>query len=389
MIRFLHIVYDDKFTKGMVLSFNREPEIENSYIYYNWTKKKELRFIQEVPNVKIITKRGEMALELRAADYDVLYLHGVPLSFWFCLKYIPKDKIIIWWSWGYDIYSPTFWGTMNNYITMEILKPLTKIALSKSRTSFYKRLWVNVMKNAINIKWHFFKDKFIRRVDYFQPVLSVEYYMMKSYKGFRAKEFYRPNTTPSWTKVATVFPKTEAAGAIQIGNSSSEVSNHLDVWADIEKYIHKDRKVIMPLSYGGPAGYSDYVKKEIKLRHSNIEFLDSYLPQTEYYNLVGQCTYFVHGAIRQHAMGNIFRAISQGEKIFLYRDSVDYRFLKENGFVVFAIEEINERSFLTPLSQSEHEKNLAALQRDAQYKCDTGLQALSEIRNRISEKTKI
>lgn len=35
MIRFLHFVYDDKFAKGAVFSFNKEPDIDNRYIYYN------------------------------------------------------------------------------------------------------------------------------------------------------------------------------------------------------------------------------------------------------------------------------------------------------------------------------------------------------------------
>ena len=54
-------------------------------------------------------------------------------------------------------------------------------------------------------------------------------------------------------------------------------------------------------------------------------------------------------------------------KVFLYRDSMVYRFLKENGYVVFAIEDIDENSFTHALTQDQIHKNSIAFEKEKQY----------------------
>lgn len=121
------------------------------------------------------------------------------------------------------------------------------------------------------------------------------------------------------------------------------------------------REIVIPLNYGR-MDYAEIVKKVVVTQGEsmNIKILDKFLPLDEYHNLLKNCSYAIYGAIRQQAMGNISWAIRQGIKVFLYKDSMIYKHLKNCGIIVYAIEEINEKSFSTPLSKEELEINMNA-----------------------------
>ena len=56
-------------------------------------------------------------------------------------------------------------------------------------------------------------------------------------------------------------------------------------------------------------------------------------------------------------MGNISFALSKGIKVFCFKDSIVYKYLKGIGFTVSPIEGIDERSFNTPLNLEERRLN--------------------------------
>ena len=230
---------------------------------------------------------------------------------------------------------------------------------------------------VIDAVWPFVKRMILRRIDYFFPVIHAEYKLMSKVPGFHAKEFFLPRLDPSKMKHSD-GPVNDAEGAIQIGNSASNYCNHLDVWEHIKQYVPSNRKVVIPLSYGDKS-YASYVKGVIKAEHENFEPMDRFLPEEEYFNIVNECTYLVHGAIRQHAMGNINKALIAGRKVFLFKDSLIYKHLKANGYVVFTIEDIDESSFTTPLTEEEFWHNIDARKNELAFRDDIGQQALAEI----------
>ena len=110
------------------------------------------------------------------------------------------------------------------------------------------------------------------------------------------------------------------------------------------------------------------------------------MPRDEYFKLIDNCSYAVFGVMRQQAMGNIYHCLCQGVKVFLYRDSLVYRFLKEWGYVVFAIEDIDEYSFSTPLNLKELEMNAKAFENQRDYVGQARSRAFDEIINIIQSK---
>ena len=157
-------------------------------------------------------------------------------------------------------------------------------------------------------------------------------------------------------------------GDIILGNSATEANNHLDVLEVVQKYKQTGQKIIMPLSYGNER-YRSWLRPQIQ--NSEVQPLYDFMPRKEYFQLIAKCSYAVFGIIRQQAMGNVNFAISKGIKVFLYKDSIVYQNLKELGFVVYTIEDMNEDSFRTPLTPLEIEQNNFA--RIAEYNRRLGI----------------
>ena len=382
MIRFLHFAKDDKFLESTIKGFLKEENIISDFIVYRHKYiKREKSFAEKCENVEILSNKREVISRLKSNTYDVLYIHSFYINFWYLLKYVPDDKIIIWWVWGYDIYSPGLFG-LNNFLELDYLKPLTKIAISKSRPLITK-IKYQLFRMFYSYKFENYKKSLINRVDYVQPVLPIEFKMLKNIEGFHAKEFYRPNLI-SRKIVKDGLLNKKRDGSILIGNSASCPNNHLDVWINVNHFIPKGRRIIIPLSYGDRL-YGKYVKDNISSDSYDFVFLDNFLDKEDYFNLMNSCTYAIYGSIRQHAIGNIFNAIKRGVKIFLFKDSIIYKYLSQCGFAIYTIEDIDENSFWTPLTMRDHIRNGDALLNYWKYQKDIGQKAIEEITNRLSK----
>ena len=322
--------------------------IDSSYIIYK-RKKQKFNYVKEFDQLRIFCDKSSYKNVLSEGDYDVVYFHSLPPENYWILKSIPDDKVVVWWSWGYDIYNGGMWG-WTSFINIDSVKKQTKKTQLQSR-GVNRTTMLFLCQLYYELYCRFKRNWVLKRIDYFQPVLSVEYNLMKKNKFFKAKEYYPPKYGPTFhVKMDTK----KLDGSIIIGNSASAFNNHVDVWELIKSKIPYNRQVIVPLSYGTKK-YADNVKKIINGR--NITFLEKFLPVKEYYNIMNNCSYAVYGSIRQHAMGNIFHALSEGMKVFLFKNSIVYRYLKDLGFSVYALEEINNDSFNTPITIEEALQN--------------------------------
>lgn len=373
MIYFLHLIKDDKFFESTVQRFSNMSNISSEYVLYN-PFHRSLKYVKK--NVLVYSRKKDIKRVLCESKYDVIYLHSLPVELYPIIKYIPSDKIVIWWAWGYDLYSPGPFGIKDSFINIHSFLPLTQKQINKCY-SFRERIKYFVAKKVMEIVFPYYKKKILQRVDYFQPVLQGEFMLMKFNKGFHAHEFY---TTSSNSPLISCEKRNQLnkEGSIIIGNSASPYNNHIDVWKEIKSFIPKDRQIIVPLSYGEKK-YGDTVKKVIMEDNDNALFLEKYIPNNEYMKLLGECSYAVYGSLRQHATGNIFNALAMGIKVFLPKQSYFFKWLIKNDFTVFSIESIDETSFVTPLSVPQIHQNYIALEKMVHYMEDKGRMALIEI----------
>jgi hypothetical protein len=380
IIRFLHVVKDDKFTAPVKKSFDNDAMIASEYIHYCW--RKHLKYLDKEPYVSLYYKSKDFKKRLQKNDYDVLYLHSLHFSVMRFLKYVPSDKIVIWWAWGGDIYDGQLLG-LKSYVHIDTLKPITKKVIIGGISS---RRIKNLLTGLLfSIPFTYYRKQALKRIDYFQPVIDVDYALMKRFTKFNVQEYY-PN---NWSNFYTGTEKCEEKdprGAILLGNSAAPANNHLDAWEFIKKEVSSDRLVILPLSYGA-MDYARKVKEEINDKKHNTRFLDTFIPFEEYYKLIGQCSYAVYGSIRQHAMGNIYNALRNGLKVFLFKDSYIFQYLVQKGFVVFAIDDVNAESFNKPLSREEHMKNLDAMKCEIMENREKAKSAMDSIIRRVENNT--
>lgn len=370
-VRFLHIVrYDKKFFESSIASFIADRRLINTIVVYNLFKEE---ITVNVDNVTILSNFLEVKEIIQEGDYDVLYFHSMPYHHWRIVPYIPKNKVVIWWGWGYDLYQTQEGATP--LLNIDCFKPITK--------RLFKRMFL--IHNCIRSIVYYFKkpfnDRLIRnclyRIDYFQPVISSELELMKEhYPSFRADEFYSLEPIADYIRE---YKGVDSCGDILLGNSASMSNNHLDVWSKISKYISNDQQCIVPLSYGDMT-YAHYISKEMS--GINLKLIFGFMPLDEYRALTKGCKYMVMGVIRQQAMGNISYGIRNGLKIFLYKDSIVYHYLRGLGLKVFPIEEIDENSFRKGLSLEEQNYNIACYNNEFHRRNNVYNEVISKLYNK-------
>ena len=119
----------------------------------------------------------------------------------------------------------------------------------------------------------------------------------------------------------------------------------------------RKQTIIMPLVYGD-VPYATYLKHNILSGEKQFKILDTFVPYKEYCNLVESCSHAIFGVIRQQAMGNIFICLRSGVKLFLYKNSMVYEFLKQEGYIVYTIDEdLTDDGLSFPLSKEEAKHN--------------------------------
>lgn len=318
--------------------------------------------IKKTEKVTLLWNRQMVKEYLERGDYDVVYFYTLIPSRWELFKYIPKDKKIIWWAWGYDLYN-RYYG-LKPLLDIPLYKPLT---VGLVRETGYLKQMVKIIVNCFLKPYYSFqRNSMLKRIDYFHPVFIDEYEMMRQqHEEFRAKVFFRPGSSIQNFSLSIKDP----FGGILFGNSSTPTNNHLDVWEFIKGACKENYRVIIPLSYGDMS-YGDKIQKVIEQEGNNVLILREMIEKKEYTEMIQSCSYAVFGMMRQQAMSNINHCMLYGIKVFLFKDSMNYKFLKSRGFEVFAIEDIDENSFHTPLTKEQQVRNIEALNDYVQYKND-------------------
>ena len=320
-IRIFHIIQDDKFLDGVMNAFESEIRYDNHYFYFCKSKNHEFKWIKNVEKIKLIYTPQIAKKILGRSDYDVVFFCSM-LDYQ-AFKYIPENKIVIWWAWGYDLYGK------DRFINVPLYKFLTKIYVNRKNLKILPVIKSILRMIPIWRTWRLgSKDNAIRRIDYFQPVIRTEYQLLKKTEGFHAKEFYYPGANSFKSYLIPNIPK--HCNRLIIGNSATPTNNHCDVWQDINSYIPDTVNVVVPISYGDKE-YGRYIVDVIGKDNPKVDFLTDVLPYNEYMNLLDSCSYAVYGVLRQQAMGAIFRCVASGIKLFLYRDSLVYEYLKKIG----------------------------------------------------------
>lgn len=352
VIRVFHIGKDDKFFNDVFRSYMDDERLSNRAAIIKGDVTKPLEYVKQSDEVTLMTLSSLKPI-FKEGNYDVVFFHSISESMWRVLDWIPKDKVIIWWGWGYDLYNSRI-RYFKPLITVPLYKPMTRKVVDSIEGGKHSKDNHAIVSYIKALCFEYYRKKNIKRIDYFRPVIHIEYDMLCSIKRFRAQEFAPRNVISNALEFKPNFQLDEKK--VLLGNSAFPTNNHIDVWNKIKEVGILGKHFILPLSYG-EINYREAIEKDIVSDCNVITFVHDYMPRAAYMDLLGSCAFAIFGVLRQQAMGNIFACLQKGVKVFLYEDSIVYKYLRNTGYVVFSIDNMTPEDLETPLPFAEAKNN--------------------------------
>ena len=344
----LHLVTDEQFTDYAIMQFSA-PEMESEFVlipsnHENWK-------MDHADKCTIIQQYSpEFEALLNSLDqYSGIILHGLFWPNWQkpILDRVPENVKVAWMFWGGEIYG-------RKDISSTFLAPITKLM---SRLHSFKNRTKTIIANELPLNAY-------QRIDYCLTDMREEEEFAKQYTGATFKHLWYNYYSIEET-IGSLNNKQCKGANILIGNSASVKNNHVDIFWVLWKYgllrNMKDRKVIMPLSYGGPWVHN-LVKKVGKfVLGKRLRVLDTYLPREEYNALMLSCSTLILGYLEPAAQGNIITALWLGMRVYLSERSFAYQYFNRIGCAIYSIEKDLKNYGYAPMEQKVVEQNRAVL----------------------------
>ena len=349
-MKFFHWVTDEKFIDDLIYVMEYTKGYHNhTYAILSDTGETDFTYIKRKGDIMIV-RPSEFVKTLN--DYDVVMLHGLRAGVFDYLNKMPIHIKVVWLAWGYDLYStPNSW---HPFIKIPLYRGDTKRSIRKNMRDW----WNELQREAYYLRVRRTIEKAISRVDYFSGVIPQEYEMMKKNPFFKAKRldfhYFSLNDEVSEANIKNPSPM---GNNILIGNSGDPTNNHLDAFQYLKRIEILDKKIYVPLSYGGTEKYREKVKSVGKeLWGERFVPLETFLPYDVYCKIRSSCGNVIMCHERQQAMGNIRQALWSGCKVFLSVTGLTYNFYRDLGISVFNLQE--------ELSAEQVKKNLSAVEID-------------------------
>lgn len=361
--KILHIVPDDKFIDGAIDTFNQTSSI-NTYVSIDAVE--SFTYIKShAAEVQILSKETLLPFILNGG-YHLVAFHTLPRDKYELALQIPKHIKVLWLSWGYDLYSPV--EKMPAILPIELYKPLTnKLINPREKVSPYKRI-KRLVKRVIYYKKYrmaYLEEQriiqeeirlqkaLLGRIDYMSTVLPSEYEMLCKLQNFHAEYFPFQYAFKDDFSFGDMY---DNADKILLGNSATETNNHLDIIALLNQRNIKN-ECILPCSYGS-SEYLQKLKQTLLGHQTNLHVIENFLPQAEYATLLCSCRVGIFGHLRQQAVGNILICMLHGSKVYLYRDSIAYKYFSKAGYHVYTIEDdLTNDHISVALTEEQQSKN--------------------------------
>lgn len=313
-MKYLHIMQNEKFNKAYIEFIEENFVIEDHFfIFWGGISEDEIN-IPKKKYIYVIKHNFEILRLIKYMNnFKKIYLHGLFNRNIVILLYLQPWllKKINWIVWGGDLYS-----------------------YNEPKTSLIKKIYERVRRVVI------------QNVSEVSTLIEEDFVLAKKWykvKGKYKKGFYMSpiSTLESLDELIYTNKKNSKDICIQIGNSASKSNNHKEIINILGQYKEFDIKVYCPLSYG-----DEYYGREI-LEYGNKILGDKFIPITkfmeynEYLEFLNEIDIAIFNNNRQQALGNIYRLLYLGKKVYIRNDTVMWNYFhKEIGAIVYDINEM-------------------------------------------------
>lgn len=371
----IHIFDDDKFIDAAIKLFESVHPNKSRYFV---VQSANLPFIyvksDKAESLLIQCKEDEQKFVdyIHESNIEVVFFHALNLTKQRFVNSIDNKVVKVWFIWGYDLY--TNWQLFKKHIyekeTFHFLNANKNLKVFKNKLIFnnitfwlfssfnYKKLLLPKKMNNIldnNYLTDFYKA--IQKIEIVVPVVPTEYNLIKKIK---INPVYAPFSYDCLENILKekINENVLKSNNILIGNSADPSNNHIDAFKKIAKFDLKERKVIVPLSYGGSQAYIDYV-----IAKGNYYFGENFVPLInfmtlqEYNQIISSCGFVIFNHIRQQAVGNIITLGYMGAKFFLNEKSPVYKYYKSLGMNIYTTKSISKTELNENLSFEKYNLN--------------------------------
>lgn len=373
--KFIHIFNDDKFIDPTIKLLERIIPGQSVYIVIT-NKNTDFKYVTSSLVQPVVLKNNRDLLafadRINTSENKGVFFHALD-DFKIQIADNLNDAITkVWFIWGYDLYN--IWGILKkrNY-TKETKKVLEKVPFSLQFKNLFLfnqitfSLYLKSLKGSLrfpsfiqkvldnNFNTNYYRV--IQKMNIVVPVLPNEY---ETIKKMNVKAKYAPFTYGCIEDLLGENLNKNVLNQqhILVGNSADPANNHIDVLKHLGKINLGERKVYVPLSYGGNVDYINHIlkigKKELG---ENFVPLKSYMTLEKYNEILLSCGTVIFNHIRQQGVGNIIIAGYLGAKIYLNKKSPAYSYYKSIGMTIFENKSFSDKSIKAELTADEMHEN--------------------------------
>lgn len=351
----LHIVPDEKFIDMAYNMFEKARPNNNEFMVVG--NRSSFKHIKTTPITRISRLRFLFKSFANSfAKYEFVVIHS--LGNYSKIMILNADKKIkfLWLGWGFDYYcylDQKLFFEKTLCLKEKLLKIKHKKVLQRIK-SFLK--YINFLK-GIHLS-----SKAFQRINFFAPVLFEDYLLLKQ----QYVDFQPIYLDWNYGTLEDDFIKTNlniSGKNILLGNSSTYENNHIEAIDLISQLNLSDRKVICPLSYGSEEYAKEIINYAEKKLGDKFEPLINFMKIEEYNQTISTCSIVVMNHLRQQAVGNIVIMMFFGAKVFLDNKNPVYKFFKNNGAIIFGMDELTDENINVELTKDEQHTNKKILKK--------------------------
>lgn len=329
---------DEKVISRSISDFDKVLPGKNKYLIIIPSKAYKCKYVHVTNSNVLYTIYGSKEMEEFVGEvcrYDNIIIH--------CLTKINTKFVIshpynnyTWIVWGGDLYSGLL--TSKGYQ----LYAYPKDVIKQRKKVFWKERYLYPLMSLYH-RWLVHQREMcvskIRNVctgdcdyqlllDYFKGRRIFE---RKHYFYYPIEEILSPD----------ILNQSVTGNNIMVGNSASFTNNHREVFEYLSRLDLKNRKVVVPISYGAN---KDYVMEcGNNLLKDSFYPMTEFLPLQEYNNILLNASTVIFGNYRQEAFGNIIPSLYLGATLFFSPKNPLFRDLRNQGYIVFSINDLNDK----------------------------------------------
>lgn len=356
----LHIVNDHRAAKSFLSYFDKVFQGHNLVLRVcdsGLTKIEKENEILSFPNIQTAINNLDFLL-IKIIDVQFLSVTKIKAI----VRYIPKNIPIVWWIYGGDLYN--YFLEKRGY---QLYAPQTKKYLKRDSEGSFDLKLKKIIHDKIYMDY--MDKKIIERIVGIIPCLYPDY---EQACLWLKKEF---DLVEIIQRKPINFPLAKG-NDILVGNSASMTNNHLYALDYMKKLDLGNSKIVLPLSYNIQSeAYRKGVMGEFRTSFGdNVEFMLNLIDKNAYRQHFQRYKMAIFPSWRQEALGNIHCCLQQGIRVVLSEHNPCYKYYKDLGFKVCALETLHDFNEL--------------LEEDKCYNRDLFIKCANERNLRVSENLK-